>query len=184
MGQGLSDAETRLKSLMVASLGGDAQAYRALLNDVGAHFRAYYARRMSGRADVEDLVQETLIAMHTRRATYDAAQPLTPWLHAIARYKLIDHFRRTGRRPTIPLEDAGALTSHADHEDAIARRDVERLLAKLPPRAQSLLRSVKFEGLSTEEAARRSGMSESAVKVAIHRAMKSLSAMLRREENP
>jgi RNA polymerase sigma-70 factor (ECF subfamily) len=171
-----------LKALMVASLGGDAQAYRRLLTDVGAHLRAYYARRLSARADVEDLVQETLIAMHTRRATYDPTQPLTPWLHAIARYKLVDHFRRTGRRPTIPLEDAGTLTSDADQEDAIARRDVEQLLARLPARTQSLLRSVKFEGLSTEEAARRSGMSESAVKVAVHRAMKSLSAMLGREE--
>jgi RNA polymerase sigma-70 factor, ECF subfamily len=181
-GHGVSDVETRLKALMVSSLDGDAQAYRSLLSDVGAHLRAYYARRLSSGADVEDLVQETLIAMHTRRATYDPAQQLTPWLHAIARYKLIDHFRRSGRRPTIPLDAAGELTSHADHEDALARRDVEQLIAKLPRRTQALVRSVKFEGLSTAEAAARSGMSESAVKVAVHRALRSLSAMLRREE--
>ena len=175
------DAEVRLKALMSAALGGDARAYRELLVEVGAHLRAYYVRRLASHADVEDLVQETLIAMHTRRSTYDAAQPLTPWLHAIARYKLIDHFRRSGRRATVPLDDAGDLIGHADHEDAIARRDAERLLARLPARAQLLVRSVKFEGLSTEEAARRAGMSESAVKVAVHRALRALSTMLKRE---
>lgn len=177
----MADVEVRLKALMTAALGGDARAYRELLVDVGAHLRAYYVRRLSSQADVEDLVQETLIAMHTRRSTYDASQPLTPWLHAIARYKLIDHFRRTGRRQAVPLDDAGELVGHADHEDAIAKRDAERLLAKLPARSQMLLRSVKFEGLSTEEAARRAGMSESAVKVAVHRAIRSLSSMLKRE---
>ena len=166
---------------MSAALGGDARAYHELLVEVGAHLRAYYVRRLASHADVEDLVQETLIAMHTRRSTYDVSQPLTPWLHAIARYKLIDHFRRSGRRPTVPLDDAGELVARADHEDAIARRDAERLLVKLPARAQLLVRSVKFEGLSTEETARRTGMSESAVKVAVHRALRSLSSMLKRE---
>jgi RNA polymerase sigma-70 factor (ECF subfamily) len=104
---------------MLVALAGDAAAYRSLLNDVGAHLRAYYARRL-GRdaADVEDLVQETLIAMHTRRATYDDRQPFTPWVHAIARYKLIDHFRRSSRRRTFPMDDAGDLFSESDHEAA------------------------------------------------------------------
>jgi RNA polymerase sigma-70 factor (ECF subfamily) len=181
----LADTETRLKALMVAALAGDAGAYRTLLGEVGAHLRAYYGRRLgASRADVEDLVQETLIAMHTRRATYDPSQPLTPWLHAIARYKLIDHFRRTGRRATVPLEAAGDLVSGSDQEEAIARRDVEKLIGNLPKRTQALIRSVKIEGLSTEEAAARSGMSESAVKVAVHRALRSLSAMLKREAGP
>lgn len=180
----MADAEVRLKALMTASLAGDARAYRELLVEVGAHLRAYYVRRLSSQADVEDLVQETLIAMHTRRSTYDVSQPLTPWLHAIARYKLIDHFRRAGRRQTVPLDDAGEFIGHADHEDAIARRDAERLLAKLPARSQLLVRGVKFEGLSTQEAARRAGMSESAVKVAVHRALRSLSSMLKRETGP
>src|SRR5207253_10706291 len=112
----LADAEVRLKALMSAALGGDAQAYRQLLVEVGADLRAYDVRRLTGQADVEDLVQETLIAMHTRRSTYDVSQPLTSWLHAIARYKLIDHFRRAGRRRAVSLDDAGELMAHADHE--------------------------------------------------------------------
>jgi RNA polymerase sigma-70 factor (ECF subfamily) len=177
----LADAEVQLKALMSASLGGDASAYRKLLAEAGAHLRAYYGRRLASQADVEDLVQEALIAMHTRRSTYDPSQPLTPWLHAIARYKLIDHFRRTGRRQTVSLDDAGDFLGHTDYEDAIARRDAERLLAKLPARTRQLVRSVKFEGLSAKETAERAHMSESAVKVAVHRALRSLSSMLKRE---
>jgi RNA polymerase sigma-70 factor (ECF subfamily) len=129
-------------------------------------------------ADAEDLVQETLIAIHTRRATYDTALPFTAWLHAIARYKLIDHFRRAGVRRTLPLEDAETVVAGEETESAGARRDVEKLLATLPPARRELVRQVKIEGLSTAEAAQRTGMSESAVKVGIHRALKALSAMI------
>jgi RNA polymerase sigma-70 factor (ECF subfamily) len=173
-----------LKALMSAGLKGDAVAYRTLLGEAAAHLRAYFVRRLNDRADAEDLVQETLIAIHAKRATYDARQPFTPWLYAIARYKLIDHFRRAGRRPTVALEDLGDLAGRADYEEAGAKGDVERLLAKLPVRTQRLMRGVKLEGLSTAEAAARSGMSESAVKVAVHRAIRSLSSIVRREESP
>ena len=175
----MSDAETRLKAMMLAALAGDGAAYRALLAALSPHLRAYYARRAV--ADAEDLVQETLIAIHTRRATYDAAQPFTAWLHAIARYKLIDHYRRAKLRRTLPLEDADAVWAHEDHEDASASRDVERLLAKLPQAKSRLIRAVKLEGLSTAEAAARTGLSESAVKVGVHRALKALSAMIGKE---
>ncbi len=176
------EAEGRLKALMMSSRSGDSAAYRALLNEVGAHLRAYYRRRLgSGTADAEDLVQETLIAMHAKSATYDSGQPFTPWLHAIARYKLIDHLRRVTRTRAVPLDDAGELFSESDHEAAIAQRDVERLLARLPSRARELVRIVKVEGHSTQEAAQRSGMSESAVKVAVHRALRTLSSMLKGE---
>ncbi len=178
----MADTEARLKALMSDALAGDAAAYRTLLGETAAHLRGYFARRLAERADAEDLVQETLVAIHSRRSTYDERQPFTPWLHAIARYKLIDHFRRAGRRSELALDDAGELASHADHEDALAKRDVEQLLARLPRRTQSLMRSIKLEGMSTAEVAARSGMSESAVKVAVHRAIRSLSAMLKREE--
>jgi RNA polymerase sigma-70 factor (ECF subfamily) len=178
----MADAESRLKVLMLAALGGDAASYRVLLAETGAHLRGYYAKRLGREAaDIEDLVQETLIALHTRRATYDTAQPLTPWVYAIARYKLIDHLRKRDRHRTLPLDDADALFAPSETEDAIARRDVDRLLGNLPARTQTLVRGVKVEGLSTQEAATRTGMSESAVKVAVHRAMRSLSAMLGKE---
>lgn len=175
----MSEAEPRLKALMVAALDGDAAAYRALLSALVPHLRAYFARRL-GHADAEDLVQETLIAIHTKRASYDRTLPFTAWLHAIARYKLIDHFRRARLRRTLPLEEAESVLAEADGESVSARRDVEKLLAALPENKRRLMRQVKIEGLSTTEAAQASGMSESAVKVGVHRALKTLSAMIGR----
>jgi RNA polymerase sigma-70 factor (ECF subfamily) len=176
----LSDAEPRLKVLMLAALDGDAGAYRALLAALAPHLRGYFARRGAG-ADAEDLVQETLIAIHAKRASYDRALPFTAWLHAIARYKLIDHFRRARLRRTLPIEDAESVLADADADAPSARRDVEQLLAALPARKRELVRQVKLEGLSTAEAAARTGMSESAVKVGVHRALKTLSAMIGRD---
>jgi RNA polymerase sigma-70 factor, ECF subfamily len=173
------EAEAQLKELMLAARSGDAAAYRSLLKQVSPHLRAYYGRRLGrGAADAEDLVQETLIALHTKAATYDASQPFTPWLYAIARYKLLDRLRKEKRTPTLALEDAGDLLAHSDHESIAARRDVDKLLKRLPVRTQQLVRDTKLEGLSTAEAAGRSGMSEAAVKVAVHRALRALSSML------
>jgi RNA polymerase sigma-70 factor (ECF subfamily) len=174
----LSEAETRLKALMLAALAGDAVSYRTLLAQLTPHLRAFFQRRLGNSADAEDLVQETLIAIHTKRATYDPALPFTAWLHAIARYKLIDHFRRSGKRRTLPLEEADAVFAEEDVEAVTAKRDVEQLLAKLPRAKSDLLRQVKIEGLSTAEAAERTGLSESGVKVGVHRALKALSAMI------
>lgn len=177
----MSAAEARLKALMLSALAGDAAAYRALLTALSPHLRAYYARRLGRSADAEDLVQETLIAIHARRATYDTAQPFTAWLHAIARYKLIDHYRRAKVRRTLPLEEADAVFAEEEAEASDAARDVEKLLAALPESRRRLVRHVKIEGLSTAETAARTGMSESAVKVGVHRALKALSAMIGRE---
>src|SRR5688572_21737198 len=115
---------------MLASLAGDARSYAILLNDVAKHLRSYFLRRLSEahKGDADDLVQETLMALHTKRATYETDRPFTAWLHAIARYKLIDHFRRNKIRATIPLDNAEDLIP-ADYSDATADRiDVESLL--------------------------------------------------------
>ena len=174
----MSELEPRLKTLMLAALKGDAVSYRALLAQLAPHLRAFFQRRLGNSADAEDLVQETLIAIHTKRATYDPALPFTAWLHAIARYKLIDHFRRSKVRRTLPLEEADAVFAEEDAEAATAKRDVEILLARLPKAKRDLVRQTKIEGLSTAEAAERTGLSESGVKVGVHRAMKALSAMI------
>src|ERR1700709_1107433 len=117
---------------MLASLAGDGAAYRMLLSGLGGNLRSYYARRLDPAA-AEDAVQETLIAIHTRRATYDPALPFTAWVYGIARYKLIDEYRRHKRRATVPLDEANDLFGHDEAQDAIARRDVSKLLDKLPP---------------------------------------------------
>ena len=106
---GMSLGEPELKALMLAALEGDAPAYRRLLDTLMTRLEGYFARRL--RADpthVEDLVQETLIAVHAKRATFDPTQPVGAWVYAIARYKLIDHYRRMGRRVSVPIEDEEA----------------------------------------------------------------------------
>jgi RNA polymerase sigma-70 factor, ECF subfamily len=176
----MATSETELKALMLAGLGGDGAAYRALLDRLSRHLRGYFNARLSrvGRpaADAEDLVQEALLAIHTKRHTYDPSEPLTPWVHAIARYKLIDHLRRT--RPAsihVPLEDSEAIVAeNDDHVGAESALDLDRLLAQLPGKMERVIRCMKIEGLSVAETARRCGMSESAVKVNVHRGLKAL----------
>jgi len=163
---------------MVRSLKGDGAAYAELLRKLQGHLRAYFARRIGRAAEAEDLLQETLIAMHTRRETYDPSRPFTAWVYAIARYKLIDYFRRTKRRAEEPLDDPDTLFTSADAQAAEAQLDVERLLHKLPEKTRRLIRDVKIEGLSTAEAAARHNISESAVKVGVHRGLKSLGARI------
>lgn len=163
---------------MLAALEGDGAAYHRLLKALTPHLRGYFARRLNGAAEAEDLVQETLIAIHTKRASFDTALPFTVWLHAIARYKLIDHYRKSGIRKTLPLEDAAAALAEDMNEAAEAARDVGRLLQKLPAAKRDLLTKVKLEGLSTAEAAAATGLSESAVKVGIHRSLKLLSKLI------
>ena len=170
---------------MVRSLAGDGAAYATLLRRLNGHLRAYYLRRLgSGRtADAEDLLQETLIAMHARRSTYDTSRPFTAWVHSIARYKLIDHFRRNKRRAEEPLDDMDQLFAVSDSNEVEARIDVDRLLQRLPPKSRRLVRDVKLRGLSTLEAAQQNSISESAVKVGVHRALKSLNAEIQDEES-
>jgi RNA polymerase sigma-70 factor (ECF subfamily) len=167
--------EAQLKALMIAGQAGDASAQSRLLTLLAGYLRAFFARRLARSAlDVEDLVQETLLAVHLKRATYDPRYDFTPWLFAIARYKLIDQFRRTGGRVSVPLDDAGELLAADNPEEGAVRRDVTSLLARLPPRQRALLRDVKIEGYSMEEAAGRAGMSVTAAKVSVHRTMKRL----------
>jgi RNA polymerase sigma-70 factor (ECF subfamily) len=165
---------------MVKGLAGDQAAYRALLDTLSKHLRAYFSRRLGpGRsADAEDLVQEALMAVHTHRATYDARRPFTAWVHAIARYKLIDHVRQNRIRQTIPIDDVEFLFAVDDSDAAMARHDVDRLLGTLPEPAASMVRKVKLEGQSIADTAAETGLSQSAVKVGIHRSVRALAVRL------
>jgi RNA polymerase sigma-70 factor, ECF subfamily len=140
--------EARLRSLMLAGLAGDAASYRLLLAELTKHLRGYFLRRMGhGRAaDCEDLVQETLMALHAHRATYDANQCFTAWLHAIARYKLMDYFRQSKIRPTVPIDDIEELFADDEIDAATARQDMDRLLEAVPAQMRGLIRNVKIEG--------------------------------------
>lgn len=177
-----ADTETRLRALMLAALDGDSRAYRSLLETLRMHLRRYYLRRLDAAlaANCDDLVQDTLMAIHSRRMTYDRTQPLTGWVYAIARYKLIDHFRRQKLRSTLPLEDDAEIFATDEAGDAVDRMDVDAVLGTIPARPAELIRRVKLEGASIAEAAQQAGMSESAVKVSIHRGLKALTARFAR----
>ncbi len=171
-----------LHGLFMRGLAGDAAAYRAFLQKLSAHLRAYLARRLFGWPDeVEDLVQECLLAMHNQRHTYQSDQPLTAWVHAIARYKMIDLLRAKAGREALhdPLDDDLAVFAESANEASDARRDVADLLRTLPDRHRLPIQHVKLEGLSVAETARLTGMSESAVKVGIHRGLKALALKIK-----
>ena len=178
MGVNLSEPE--LKALMLEALDGDAAAYRNLLTGLRDRLDVYFRRRLrTDPAQADDLVQETLMAIHTKRATFDHGQPLTSWVYAIARYKLVDHYRRSGRRQFVPIEDELGLSVEDESAAADARRDISRGLAGLPEHTRDLVSSVKLHDEPIAEVALRTGMSQSAVKVAVHRGFHKLAARLR-----
>lgn len=178
----MESVEERLRGLLLQGLDTDAAAYQRFLKELSAHLRAFLRRRLAQRPDeVEDLVQETLLAVHNQRHTYRPDMPVTAWAHAIARYKLIDWLRshavKEGRND--PLDDADELFASSDSEAAEARRDLGQLLRTLPDKQRLPIEYVKLEGLSVVETARLTGLSESAVKVGVHRGLKALAGRIR-----
>jgi RNA polymerase sigma factor (sigma-70 family) len=170
--------EEQLRDWMLCGLAGDAAAHGQLLGALVPLLRRFYRRRMTGDEDaIEDLVQETLIAVHSRRLTYDPGRPFTGWLFAIARYKMIDHFRR--RRKHCPIEGLEDILATEGFEDAAgARRDIDRLLDTLPAKQARAIRATRIEGLSVAEAAQRDRIGESDVKVSVHRGLKALARLI------
>lgn len=182
----LSDREAQLRAMLLRGLAGDALAYREFLTALAIHLRGFLRRRLAQRPDeIEDLLQEVLLAVHNARHTYHAEQPLTVWVQAIARYKLADHFRGFARRDALhePLDDGDELFAEGDEDASQARRDLGKLLEQLPERQRLPIVHVKVEGLSVEETARLTGLSSSAVKVGIHRGLKALAGMIRGKRN-
>ncbi|QVM89461.1 sigma-70 family RNA polymerase sigma factor [Pseudomonas entomophila] len=178
----LSTRESQLQALLLQGLAGDAVAYRQFLSALAAHVRGFLRRRLPQHpAEVEDLLQEVLLAVHNARHTYQAQQPLTAWVQAIARYKLADHLRSHARREARhdALDDDNELFAASDEAPAQASRDLGKLLGQLPDRQRLPIVHVKLEGLSVEETARITGLSSSAVKVGIHRGLKALGRLIR-----
>ncbi len=176
--------EAHLREALLQGLAGDATAYHAFLKALSGHLRAFFRKRLANLPDdVEDLVQETLLAVHNKRHTYDENQPLTAWVHAIAHYKLVDLWRRRAIHEALndPIDDDLAVLSGSDTEASDARRDLSRLLERLPARQRLPIVHMKVEGLSVVETARVTGMSEAAVKVGVHRGLKALAALIRSE---
>lgn len=182
----MQDPEQKLKSLFVAGLDGDASSYRQALDLLSRHLRAFLRKRLlSQPSEVEDLLQESLLAIHLHRHTYDPAQLFTPWAFTITRHKLIDFVRRHARTDANlePLDEAHELLAAQDDNAHEAHRDVHRLLEQLPDRHRLPILHTKLEGLSVAEAAARTGMSESAIKIGVHRGLKALAALMKKESS-
>ncbi len=164
---------------MARAQGGDREAYRRLLEGITPYVRSLAARRLLNRGDVEDAVQDVLLTVHTIRHTYDAARPFGPWLVAIANRRIVDWLRRQGRALAREVEfdpdDETFLPPQANIvEEASDGHALRKAIEQLPPGQREAIRLMKLEELSLKEAAAKSGMSIAALKVATHRALKSL----------
>ncbi len=180
------DFEAVLKPLWLRAQSGDEAAYRQCLGLLASRLRGYLRHRLSGLPDeVEDLVQETLLALHLQRGTYDSTLPVSAWAVAIARHKLVDVWRRRGRREHLhdAIDDVDEQLLVAEPDDGGARRDMELLLNELPEAQRRAIVLTKLEGLSVAEAASRTGASVSAIKVQVHRGLKRLAALVRRDDD-
>ena len=172
--------EATLARLMAASQKGDKSAYNVLLSEAGLWLERYFRRRVPPH-QLDDLVQDVLLAVHNKRSTWDSTRPFMPWLAAIARYRWVDHLRKVYKHESDLLEDNDAI-EESDEEAIAARVSLERLFVHLPEKQAEVIELVKIEGHSIREAAERTGQSESLVKVNIHRGLKKLSALVEKAE--
>jgi RNA polymerase sigma-70 factor, ECF subfamily len=175
----LADDEIQLHRWMVLAQDGNGGATSLLLSALAPRLRAFFRGKGATAEDAEDLVQETLIAIYTKRAMFDPSQRLLGWAYAIARYRMIDRWRHTKRRGhEMPIDDfEHILTSH-EAEAGDPKRDVARLLATLPDKQRTAIELVKIKDMSINEACVATGWSASDIKISIHRGLKALMALV------
>ncbi|MFN3819639.1 sigma-70 family RNA polymerase sigma factor [Blastomonas sp.] len=171
----MASQDDMLRQLMLAAQAGDRQAYARLLRECQRWLTRYFARRIPP-SQIDDLVQETLISVHRKRASYDGERAFLPWLAAIGRYRWIDHLRKVYRTGETALDEA--LHAAPQDDSVIDELSIDALLRQLPERQAEVIRLVKIAGYSIAEAAVRTGQSESLVKVNIHRGIRRMSALI------
>ena len=184
----LATVEHHLSHCFALARNGDDAAYKALLEGIAGLVRRYARRRLVGQdADVEDLVQDVLLAVHLKQDTYDSTAPVTAWVHTITRYKMIDFWRQQSRRAEDPLtpEASDALVDpstdpRTDRGDE-TEGDLPSLMARLSARQREVITMVKLNGYSVQETAKFLGLSESVIKVSTHRGLKKMTELLRRD---
>jgi RNA polymerase sigma factor (sigma-70 family) len=168
---------------MRAAMTGDAGAYRQFLAALAPHVRAVARSRCRSlgapEGEVEDIVQEVLLTIHLKRGTWDQARPIGPWVAAITRNKLIDILRQRGRHITVPIEDFVDSLRAEDPTPELSTREVDTLLGHLKPQQREIVRSISLNGGSIRETADRLQMTEGAVRVSLHRALKALAVFYR-----
>lgn len=161
---------------------GDAIAYRQLLSEITPAIRKFLKARFFSPDMIEDICQETLLAIHTARHTFRPEQPFANWMYGIARFKMIDTLRRQMRQAGNEISDDALVTFMADPannaEEALAGKELRAAMGQLPEKQRKVLYLTKVEGFSMAETAQKMGMSESAVKVTAHRGYKKLREIL------
>ena len=178
--------EDQLKPVWLQAIDGDNAAYEQALGLMASRLRGYFARRLQALpSEVEDLVQETLMAVHLKRATFDPSYPVTAWVLSIGKYKLVDFWRRHQRtselHDDIDQTDAPALVACEPEEGT--SHDLGLLLQLLPAAQRTSIELTKLQGMTAVEAAKHSGMSVSAIKVNVHRGLKRLSELIQAHQN-
>ncbi len=178
MKQPADSRETQWQMWMLAARRGDAAAYKRLLSDVTEYLRPL-ARRGAlkvglSHADAEDIVQETLLAIHMKQHTWKETELFGPWIRAIARYKLIDAIRRRSGRKNVDIEDFTNTLAAEPSEPQLPARDIIRMAETLPDKQRSVVLALFVDGQTTQEAAARYAMTEGAVRVTLHRALTAL----------
>lgn len=170
---------------MRAAISGDAGAYRLFLVSVTPHVRSIARHRCrttgASEGDAEDIVQEVLLAIHLKRGTWDQSRPIGPWIAGIVRNKFVDALRRRGRRTMIPIEDVMNTLGAEDQDDGLSNWEIDGLLKCLKSRQREIVQSISINGSSVRETADRLHISEGAVRVALHRALKTLADRYRSE---
>lgn len=181
-----SQDEAELSLWMRDSQEGDSESYRRLLIRIRSMLLKYVENSLarfglSALGGHEDVLQEILLAVHLKRHTFDPEQFFLPWMYAIARYKVIDHLRKNkiSFKTSVSLEDELENLEALMVFDASAEIDIEALCESLPEKQKNVLKLVKIEGLSVDEAAKRTGYSQSDIKVTVHRAIKTLQEKVR-----
>lgn len=180
----MQNSDTDWAGLMRAAIAGDGQAYARFLHAVTPVLRRIIRAR--GQAlppdSHEDIVQEVLLALHHKRHTWAPDQPIRPWIYAITRYKVVDAFRRRGRALHLPIEDFAEVLEGPAGPDSLALRDAEALIAQLDPRAADVVRAISLREEPVAEVGARLNLSDGAVRVVLHRALKRLAELGRRGE--
>lgn len=165
------EQDQRMTDLMAKAQAGDKAAYAQLLQEITGLLRGFIAARTESTEAAEDVVQETLLSIHCSRHTFRQGRPFAPWMYAIARFRLADHWRKQARRVVCdPLED----NINAPEISSSLGSHVQDALNDLPEKQRRVVELLKMQGLSLKEAAEKLRMTESALKVTAHRAYKRL----------
>ena len=179
----MTTQEVEWADQMRAAIEGDGSAYKAVLQSLSVFLRGEVRRGLTrygyGQSDVEDIVQEALLAIHLKRGTWRTHEPIIPWVRAIARNKVIDSLRKLGRRINVPIDDVVETLAAPVASEHLTPDDGEKILSQLQGRQRDVVRSISMEGISIRETAAKFTMTEGAVRVALHRGLTQLSKIYR-----